>query len=129
MILGISNLNLIFAEDYYEGLEGGILEAIAKLFPDNTRLYIYPSLCRQDKNTLVTADSFIAPDNLKHLYQHLLENGYLIGLNKVDESLLTMSPAKLLSGIQKGRGDWESLVPEAIAEMIINNKLFGFGNS
>jgi hypothetical protein len=42
MILGISNLDLIFTEAYYEGLEGGILEAFAKLFPDNTRLYIYP---------------------------------------------------------------------------------------
>ncbi len=37
MILGISNLDLIFTESYYEGLEGGILEAFAKLFPDNTR--------------------------------------------------------------------------------------------
>jgi hypothetical protein len=40
MILGISNLDLIFREEYYNGLEGGILEAFAKLFPDNTRLSI-----------------------------------------------------------------------------------------
>ncbi len=126
MILGISNLDLIFQEEYYEGLEGGILEAFAKLFPDNTRLYIYPYK-KSEKEELVTVHNFKPSKNLQHLYTHLLENGYLIGLEKVDESLLAISPFKVLKGIKKGRGSWESDVPEAIAKMIVDRKLLGFG--
>ena len=55
MILGISNLKLIFDENYYEGLEGGILEAFGKLFPDNTHLYIYPSKS-PDQKELITVN-------------------------------------------------------------------------
>ncbi|MFK5948711.1 MAG: hypothetical protein QM500_08085, partial [Methylococcales bacterium] len=122
MILGISNLDLIFQEEYYEGLEGGILEAFAKLFPDNTRLYIYPYK-KSEKEELVTVHNFKPSKNLQHLYNHLLENGYLIGLEKVDENLLSISPLKVRKAIKKGRGDWENDVPEAVAKMIIDKKL------
>ncbi|MCK5478229.1 MAG: hypothetical protein KAI44_04885, partial [Methylococcales bacterium] len=130
MILGISNLDLIFDEDYYEGLEGGILEAFAKLFPDNTHLYIYPIKSPEgEEKKLVTVDTFNPPKKLQYLYKHLLENGYLVGLENVDESLLGINPVEVLADIQKGRGNWENNVPESIAEMIIDKKLLGFANS
>lgn len=128
MILGISNLDLIFQEEYYQGLEGGILEAFAKLFPDNTRLYIYPYK-NPENNELVTVNNFKPSKHLQHLYNHLLENGYLVGLENADESLYGISPAKILIDIKKGRGEWEKNVPESIAEMIINKKLLGFSSS
>ena len=125
MILGISNLDLIFTENYYEGLEGGILEAFAKLFPDNTRLYIYP-LKSSGQKKLVTLENFEPPKNLQHLYQHLIANRYLIGLNDVDEKLLDINLANISAEIQKGRGKWEEDVPEAVSEIIIKKKLLGF---
>ena len=125
MILGISNLELIFTEEYYKGLEGGILEAFAKLFPDNTHLYIYP-FRTHDQDELVTVYNFQPPKKLQHLYKHFLENGYLVGLENVDESVLHINPVEVLADIKKGHGDWENKVPESIAEMIINKKLLGF---
>jgi hypothetical protein len=128
MILGISNLDLIFDEEYYEGLEGGILEAFAKLFPDNTHLYIYPYKNPQ-REELVTVNNFRPPENLQHLYNHLLENGYLVGLENFDDSVLNISPVKVLADIQKGHGNWEKSVPESVAEMITKKQLFGYANS
>ncbi|MCK5829445.1 MAG: hypothetical protein KAH20_04005 [Methylococcales bacterium] len=125
MILGISNLELIFDEEYYEGLEGGILEAFAKLFPDNTRLYIYPTK-KADQKELVTVQNFQPAEHIKYLYKHLLENGYLVGLENVDESLLDINLAEVLLGIKKGSDEWETSVPEAITEMIVNKKLLGY---
>ena len=127
MILGISNLNLIFTEEYYKGLEGGILEAFAKLFPDNTHLYIYP-FKNPDLDELVTVYNFQPPKALQHLYKHFLENGYLVGLENVDETVLHINPADVLSGIKNGHGDWENKVPDSIAQMIIEKKLLGFVN-
>lgn len=125
IIVGISNLELIFDEEYYEGLEGGILEAFAKLFPDNTRLYIYPTKDPETKE-LITADNFQPLEKLKYLYRHFLDNDYLVGLDGVDESLLETNLAQILLDIKKGRGDWEEHVPESITEMIVNKKLLGF---
>ncbi|NOQ63105.1 MAG: TonB-dependent receptor [Methyloprofundus sp.] len=125
MILGISNLDLIFTEAYYKTLEGGFLEAFAKLFPDNTHLYIYP-FKDSEKDELVTVHNFKAPKNMEHLYRHFLENGFLIGLENFDESVLGINPNEVRAGIKRGRGDWETKVPEEVAEMIINKKLLGF---
>jgi hypothetical protein len=125
MILGISSLNAVFNEDYYEGLEGGILEAFAKLFPDNTRLYVYPYK-NPENDEVVTVNNFKAPKHLQHLHTHLLENGYLLELACADTSLQSASQSNIPAGIKKGRGDWEKQVPESVAEMIIEKKLLGF---
>jgi 3-isopropylmalate dehydratase small subunit len=50
-------------------------------------------------------------------------------LDNVDEGVLDINPHQVLLDIKKGRGEWETQVPESIAEMIINNRLFGFGSS
>jgi len=125
MILGISNLELIFTEEYYKGLEGGILEAFSKLFPDNTHLYIYP-FKSPDQDELITVYNFQPTKKLQNLYRHVLENGYLVGLENVDESVLGINPAEVLADIKKGHGDWENKVPESIAQMIVDKKLLGF---
>ncbi len=125
MILGISNLELIFDEEYYKTLEGGILEAFSKLFPDNTRLYIYPSK-NSEKDELITADNFKASPKLKHLYSHLFDNKYVESIEGADESLLSINPAEIAAGIVKGRGEWEESVPDSIVDMIIEKRLLGF---
>ena len=128
MILGISSLNAVFNEEYYEGMEGGILEAFAKLFPDNTRLYVYPYK-NLEEDEIVTVDNFKAPQHLQHLYTHLLENGYLIGLACADTNLQSVNRSSISADIKKGHGDWESLVPESVAKMIVEKKLLGFSKS
>ena len=128
MILGISNLHLIFTEEYYKGLEGGILEAFAKLFPDNTRLYIYPTKSTDEDNELITVNNFTPLKHLQHLYKHLLENGFLVGLDNYDESVLSINTIDVMASIKKGRGNWEKEVPESISEMIISKKLLGYSS-
>ena len=44
IVLGMVNIKEIFDEQTYVGVEGGILEGFGKLFPDNTRLFVYPEL-------------------------------------------------------------------------------------
>ena len=44
--MGAGSLQELFTEQYYAGLEGGILEAFGKLFTKDLRIYVYP---RRDK--------------------------------------------------------------------------------
>jgi nicotinic acid mononucleotide adenylyltransferase len=43
-----------------------------------------------------------------------------------DETLLDISARKILKDIPKGRGEWETLLPKQVAELIRERKLFGY---
>ena len=42
--MGVPTLKELFEEKYYEELEGGILESFGRMFKNDLRLYVYPSL-------------------------------------------------------------------------------------
>ena len=54
IVVGISNIRQIFDQGSYRGVEGGILEGFGKLFPDNTRLLVYPEIDQVPGNTPIT---------------------------------------------------------------------------
>jgi len=68
IMLSVLDFDYLFAEKYYEGLEGGILEAFGKLFSDNTNVYVYPTI-RDGK--LITLDNVGVSDDLGFLLKLL----------------------------------------------------------
>ncbi len=119
-----TDINYLFDESYYEGLEGGILEAMGKLFADDTRMFVYPS-ADADGN-LVTLDNFPVPEHLKLLLEHLRSNHHIEPSEEVVEQHIHYSFENWLKQIREGRGDWEDQVPEAVRDIIVERKLFGF---
>jgi hypothetical protein len=124
MVVGMVNIKQIFDEDSYRGVEGGILEGFGKLFPDNTRLFIYPELT--DSGEISDFTAVKVPDHLRFLYRHLLENGFLTGIESSDVNLFKVYSREVLKQIASGRGEWENNLPKPVVEEIINSKLFGF---
>ena len=47
--MGVASLQDLFKEEYYSGLEGGILEAFGKLFTKDLRIYVYPLTRSRDR--------------------------------------------------------------------------------
>lgn len=124
IVVGMVNIKQIFDEDTYRGVEGGILEGFGKLFPDNTRLFIYPELTVDGELSDFTAVK--VQDHLRFLYRHLLENGFLAGIESSDVNLFKIYSREVLKQMKDGRGDWENKLPELVVEEIIKNRLFGF---
>ena len=124
-VLGIPNVQLIFDDAYYEGMEGGIMGAFAKLFDGKTRLFIYPM---RDGDNILTTENFPVPQHLKHLYLYLLENRMIEAVEDFDESVLHIWPEEVHQQLKKGRGDWEKMVPKGVAEAIIKQGMFDFGS-
>ncbi|GAA0858919.1 TonB-dependent receptor [Aliiglaciecola litoralis] len=124
IVVGMINIGQIFDEETYRGVEGGILEGFGKLFPDNTRLFIYPEL--DQSGELNDFTKVKVPEHLRFLYRHLLENGFLSGIECSDSSLFSIYSRDLLKQLPRGRGNWENSVPEKVAEQIIDNKFFGY---
>jgi hypothetical protein len=124
IVVGMANLKQIFDEDSYRGVEGGILEGFGKLFPDNTRMFIYPEL--DAENELREYKNHKVQEHLRFLYRHLLENDFLTGLETSDMKLFNIFSREILKQLKEGRGDWEQMVPKLVAEQIIEHGFFGF---
>ena len=124
IVVGIINIRQIFDENSYVGVEGGILEGFGKLFPDHTRLLVYPEIDQAGEYMDFT--NIILPENLQYLYRHLLENNFIFGIESSDRELFNIFSRDVLKQLHNGRGNWEDCLPEGVAEEIISNRLFGY---
>ena len=124
IVVGIVNIREIFDENTYRGVEGGILEGFGKLFPDNTRLLVYPETDQSGEYSDYTNVNL--PANLQYLYRHLLENDFIFGIESSDRDLFNIFSREVLKQLPNGRGSWEADLPEGIAEKIIEQRLFGY---
>ncbi len=121
--LGIPGLAELFDEKFYQGLEGGILEGLGRLFKQGVKLYVYPRLMPDGE--IVTAENFRVAPHLRHLYAHLLENGHIAALSDYTAAFLPIRAADVLANIRAGRPEWKSMVPPEVAAIIRDRKLFG----
>jgi hypothetical protein len=92
-VVGISLLIRAF-EDIYGNLEGRLLEALARLFAQNVRIYVYPMTAEDlrerlesdsitgwdwsDTNGLVSASQLLRVPPLGHLFAYLLASNFLV---------------------------------------------------
>ncbi len=138
--LGLTHLGELFNEKYYEHLEGGILEACGRLFRYAVRLYVYPMRAStRDRflspgdpvtttpahESILTADNHQVAPHLRHLYLHLLENGYIEGLTHTQAAHLDILAGEVLRKIRSGDPTWQADVPESAAQLIVQRHLFG----
>lgn len=124
IVVGMINIKEIFDNKMYVGVEGGILEGFGKLFPDNTRLFVYPEL--DGEGGLHDFTSIEVEDHNRYLYQHLLENKYIFGIECSNPELFEIYSRDVLAKLPDGRGEWENCLPDDTASRIIENKMFGF---
>ena len=124
IVVGIINIREIFDENSYRGVEGGILEGFGKLFPDKTRLLVYPEIDQADE--LRNFTNIILPENLQFLYEYLVANKFIFGINSSDHQLLKIFSRNILKQLPNGRGDWEKSLPHGVSDEIIKNRFFGY---
>ncbi len=126
IVLSVLDFNYLFDLEYYEGLEGGILEAMGKLFSDNTNVYVYPTI-RDGK--LVTLDNVNVGPDLEYLLKHLIHNRRMVSADIIDVANLQISARELAKQIPTGASDWQEQVPPETAKSIIKRGLFGCSGS
>jgi hypothetical protein len=127
IVVGLINIREIFDESSYRGVEGGILEGFGKLFPDKTRLLVYPELDQSDE--LRDFTNVTLPENLQFLYEHLVINKFIFGIDCSDKKLFKIFSRNVLKQLPNGRGEWEKSLPKGVADEIMKNSLFGYRES
>ncbi|PYK63086.1 MAG: nicotinate-nucleotide adenylyltransferase [Verrucomicrobia bacterium] len=123
--MGVPSLREIFEEKYYTDLEGGILEAVGRLFKNDLRLYVYPA---QDPATgsIITAGNLRVAPHLRHLYSYLLENHFIQSIQDYNEAFLPIFSREVLEKIRAGDSAWEIMVPPQVAHILKQRTLFGY---
>jgi len=123
--MGVASLQELFQEQYYAGLEGGILEAFGRLFTKDLRIYVYP-LRDLATGQLSTVQNLKMPGALHSLYCHLVERGRIKQLDNFDESVLHIFSRDVLRRIKDHDATWETMVPPEIAQAIKDRHYFGY---
>ncbi|HSG67156.1 MAG TPA: hypothetical protein VK994_00520, partial [Bacteroidales bacterium] len=132
IVIGIPTFLNVLEEKYYKGLKGGILEALGRLFPENVRFYVYPTISsismedRTPSGELITSKNIVLPDRMKPLYEYLVMNRKIIDLVNVKKERLYISSPYVLKMIKEDIPGWELMVPNYIEEVIKTRRLFGY---
>lgn len=121
--LGVNRLKDVLDEKFYTDVQGGLMESLGQLFHKGVKLYAYPTLNRD--GSLTTADKMEVAPNLRHLYAHLLDNGWVENLRGYNPECLSSYSVQVLQQIQAGDANWEKEVPPQVAEVIKAKGLFG----
>jgi hypothetical protein len=125
LVMGVPSLHEIFDEKYYLNLEGGILEALGRMFKSGLKLFVYPM---EDEKTgeLITANQLQVAPNLRHLYQHLLDNCCIQEISDYHREYLRIFPPDVLAKMRSGDAAWETMVPPEVAAIIKAREFFGY---
>jgi hypothetical protein len=125
LVMGVPTLLEIFDEKYYLNLEGGILEALGRMFKSGLKLYVYPTI---DETTgkIVTATQLEVAPNLRSLYRYLIDNQYIDEITDYHPEYLRIYPPNALAKLQSGDRSWEEMVPPEVVEIIKQREFFGY---
>lgn len=119
-----SDFSYLFNDEIYEGIEGGLLEALGRLLTEDTRLLVYPS---QDADgQKITLKNVDVPPQHRGLLDYLIARGKIKDCEEYDASCYHTSARAALRGLTSGSSDWETEVPEIVRDIIVERSLFGF---
>ncbi len=125
LVMGVPSLMQIFDEKYYLNLEGGILEALGRMFKGGLKLFVYPKVDEATGET-ISATNLDVSDNLRSLYRYLLENEFIIEITHYRPEYLRIYPPDALAKLQAGDPSWEQMVPAEVMKIIKERGYFGY---
>jgi hypothetical protein len=125
LVMGVPSLTEILNEKYYVNLEGGILEALGRMFKGGLKLYVYPRIDEPTGNIVTATQVKVAP-NLRSLFQYLIDNHYVQEITDYHRDYLRIQPPDVLAKLQSGDSRWEQMVPPEVAHVIKQREFFGY---
>jgi len=125
LVMGVPSLIEILDEKYYLNLEGGILEALGRMFKHGLKLYVYPVIDETTGAILSATQVHVAP-NLRALFQYLIDNRYIEEITDYRKDFLCIYPATVLAKLKAADKSWEEMVPPEVARVIKEREFFGY---
>ncbi len=125
LVIGVRELLDIMTQIYTENEQGSLLVAFGELFTQNLTVYAYPALTN-DLEELYTVDNLPVPEQIRFLYQFLLDQGLIVRVENYNRDILNIIPYGVYQMIENQKVGWEKFVPSEVAEIIRSENLFGY---
>src|SRR5438552_96050 len=125
LVMGVPSWIEILDEKYYLNLEGGILEALGRMFKHGLKLYVYPMI-DETTGAILSATKVHVASNLRVLFQYLIDNCYIQEIADYRKDFLRIYPATVLAKLKAGDKSWEEMVPPEVAQIIKEREFFGY---
>jgi hypothetical protein len=125
LVMGVPSLMEIFDEKYYLNLEGGILEALGRMFKGRLKLFVYPTI-DPETGKIVTATKLEVAPNLRSLFQYLIDNQFIEEITHYHPEYLRIYPPDALAKLRAGDSGWEQMVPPEVVKIIKEREFFGY---
>ena len=123
LTMGVNNLIDVFDEKYYRHLSGGILEAFGKLFFKELQVYLYP-MKDPETGRIMTSNNVKVHPRMKGLYKFFKYNGKVMDIVDYDPGIMHIFSTDAHKKLTNNEEGWEDMLPEGIAEIIKERKLF-----
>ncbi|PID79024.1 nicotinate-nucleotide adenylyltransferase [bacterium DOLJORAL78_65_58] len=115
-VLSVVDLDMIFDQEYYAGLSGGILHAISKIFASDSKIMTYPILTAEGE--VCTLDNHEVAAEQQYLFKHLIYNRRILALEPPREKMVPFALENIGDLIARGDERWMDLVPEVVRRRI-----------
>jgi hypothetical protein len=125
LVMGVPSVMEIFDEKYYLNLEGGILEALGRMFKSGLKLYVYPMIDETSGEIVKATELEVAP-NLRSLYRYLIDNQFIREIDAYHAEYLRIYPPDVLAKLHAGDENWERMVPSEVTQIIKEREFFGY---
>ena len=88
-------------------------------------MYLYP-FQESKEEVIMNSKNIMVHPRMRPLYDYLVTNGKMVDLEEYNPEYLSIFSKEVLEMIKKGESGWEKMVPELVAQVIKDKKLFGF---
>lgn len=125
LTIGLPSIIEIFNAKHYSGLSGGLFEGLGRLFKHGLEIYVYPLLDENEK-IISSKNLKLYDEAIKPIYEYFRSKGQIIDIENFELKNLKIFSYKVLKKIQESDQSWEKDVPETVAKIIKERKLFGY---
>lgn len=119
-VISASILEKLFDSEFYQSLDGGLLEGLGKLLDDNTKLVVYPHKTEQQ---CLTLSSFHLPDPDNHIFEYFKKKNWVVELGNCEMANLSIHSSEARTLLQEGKGA-EKQIPAVIQKYIVTHQLY-----
>ncbi len=125
LIVGARELEDLINQNTQMTGEENMLVTFGRLFSRNITVYVYPAF-NDDKTVLYTSKNLPVHPMIKYLYQHLIEQNFIVDITEYNAANLDIFPYEVLEEIKNNKPGWEEKLPKGLGALIREKGYFGW---